>query len=230
MHYRVVKVGIEFLAKRAGITIPQDNRYEERGISRKRIYEMNLEAAKFFRACLFDKSIGGEAMRYLTENRRLDTATIKHFGIGYSPNDFGKLTNHLHSLGYTDEEMTVGFLAGKSQKTGRAYDYFRNRVMFPIIDTAGNVIAFGGRVMDDSKPKYLNSSDTPAFQKRKNLFALNFAKNYSSDRLILCEGYMDVIALHAAGFTNAVATLGTAITSEQARLMKRYTKKVIMFV
>ena len=123
---------------------------------------------------------------------------------------------------------TAGFLAGKSQKTGRAYDYFRNRIIFPIIDTAGNVVAFGGRVMDDSKPKYLNTSDTPGFKKSNHLFALNFAKNHASEEMILCEGYMDVIALHAAGFENAVATLGTAITANHARIFAKYTKKVVI--
>ena len=221
---------LELLAQKAGISIPRDAEQEKTGPSRKRILEMNLEAAKFFRACLFDKNIGGEAMRYLTENRRLNTATIKHFGLGYSPNDFGKLTNHLHSLGYTDEELTAGFLCGKSQKTGRTYDYYRNRIIFPIIDTVGNVVAFGGRVMDDSKPKYLNTSDTPAFKKSKHLFALNFARNFADTdkQMILCEGYMDVIALHAAGFENAVATLGTAITPDQARIFAKYTEKVII--
>ena len=220
---------LEFLAARAGITIQNDNSGQrEKGVPRKRVYEMNLAAAKFFRNCLFDDRYGKEAMHYLSVERGLDMATIKHFGLGYSPNDFGMLTNYMHSLGFTDEELITGFLCGKSQKTGRAYDYYRNRVIFPIIDTTGNIIAFGGRVMDDSKPKYLNTSDTPAFKKSKHLFALNFAKNHSSEQMILCEGYMDVIALHAAGFENAVATLGTAITSEQARVFAKYTKKVII--
>ena len=217
------------LAQRAGITIPEGDEAKERqGVPRKRIYEMNLAAAKFFRNCLFDSKYGAEAMKYLTEDRRLDMATIKHFGLGYSPNNAWMLTNHMHSLGFTDEELVTGFLCGKSQKTGRTYDYFRNRVIFPIIDTVGNVVAFGGRVMDDSKPKYLNTSDTPAFKKSKHLFALNFAKNHASEQMILCEGYMDVIALHAAGFESAVATLGTAITSEQARVFSKYTKKVVI--
>lgn len=220
---------IELLASRAGITIPQEKGGAfDSGIGRKRIYEMNLAAAKFFRQCLFDKSTGAAAMKYLVEERRLSPALIKHFGIGYAPDNFWALTNHMKSLGFTDEELTVGFLCGKSQKSGKSYDYFRNRVIFPIIDVTGNVIAFGGRVMDDSKPKYLNSSDTPGFKKSKNLFALNFAKKHCADQLILCEGYMDVIALHAAGFENAVATLGTAITSEQARMMTKYTKRVIL--
>ena len=220
---------LEFLAARAGITIPEDNSNSlEQSVSRKRIYAMNLEAAKFFRNCLMDKDFGTEALEYLCEKRKLSMATVKRFGLGYSPNDFGMLTSHLRRLGYTDEEMQTGFLAGKSQKTGRSYDYYRNRVIFPIIDTSGNIVAFGGRVMDDSKPKYLNTSDTPAFKKSRHLFALNFAKKHCEEQMILCEGYMDVIALHEAGFENAVATLGTAITSEQARIFAKYTKKVII--
>ena len=218
---------IEFLAAKVGITIPQDGKAET-GMSRKRVFDMNREAARFFRDCLFDPKYGAEGLRYLTEKRGLSVAFIKHFGLGFAPNDFGMLMNHMKRLGYTDEELITGFLCGKSQKTGRTYDYFRNRVIFPIIDVTGNVIAFGGRVMDDSKPKYLNSSDTPGFKKSKNLFALNYAKNYCEESLILCEGYMDVIALHAAGFQNAVATLGTALTAEQARMMTKYTKKVLI--
>ncbi len=219
---------VEFLAQRAGITIPRDEKYKREEISRNRIYDMNREAAKFFRACLYDPKYGGDAMAYLKDKRRLGDAVIKHFGLGFSPNDFGLLTKHMQSLGFKEEELTKGFLCGKSQKTGRLYDYFRNRVMFPIIDVSGNIIGFGGRVMDDSKPKYLNTSDTPGFKKSKNLFALNYAKNFCENQMLLCEGYMDVIAMHAAGFQNAVATLGTALTSEQARLMTKYTKKVVV--
>ena len=221
---------IEFLGKRVGVEIPRDSRDERGrgGMTRQRVFDMNLAAAKFFRQCLFDPAIGGEGMRYLAGERGLSGAVIKHFGLGFAPNSFGVLQKHMHSLGFTDEELIEGFLCGKSQKTGHAYDYFRNRVIFPIIDTSGNVIAFGGRVMDDSKPKYLNSSDTPGFKKSRNLFALNYAKNHCAEQMILCEGYMDVIALHAAGFENAVATLGTAITQEQARMLAKYTKKVII--
>ena len=220
---------VEFLAARAGISIPQDGKQTQPGeIPRRRIYDMNLAAAKFFRECLFDPAIGGEGMKYLSQDRGLSGATIKHFGLGFAPNSFNMLHDHMRRLGYTDEELIKGFLCGKSQKNGRAYDYFRNRVMFPIIDTSGNIVAFGGRVMDDSKPKYLNSSDTPGFKKSRHLFALNFARNHAAENMILCEGYMDVIALHAAGFENAVATLGTAITSEQARIFAKYTKKVII--
>ncbi len=220
---------LEFLADRAGITIPKDNSAApDNGIPRKRVYEMNLAAARFFRECLTDGKYGKEAMEYLTEKRQLSMATVRHFGIGCSPADGWALTNHMKKLGYTDEELSTGFLCGIGKNSGRPYDYFRNRVIFPIIDTAGNVVAFGGRVLDDSKPKYLNTSDTPAFKKSKHLFALNFAKKCCSERMILCEGYMDVIALHAAGFENAVATLGTAITSEQARIFAKYTKQVVI--
>ena len=218
---------VEVLAARAGIQIVKEQEKSTGGLTRKRVHDMNKDAAKFFHQCLL-APIGAEGLKYLTEKRGLSMALIKHFGLGFAPGSFNMLTDYMHKKGYTDAELAQGFLCGISQKNGRAYDYFRNRVMFPIIDTAGNVIAFGGRVMDDSKPKYLNSSDTPAFQKRKNLFALNFAKNHSTDRLILCEGYMDVISLHAYGFENAVATLGTAITPEQARLMTKYTKQVII--
>lgn len=220
---------VEFLASRAGITIPQDkNELSNMGMSRKRVYEMNLAAAKFFRENLFDKNVGGDALNYFVGTRRLSMSTVKRFGLGYAPNNFWALTNHMRKLGFSEQELIDGFLCGRSQKSGKLYDYFRNRVIFPIIDVTGNIIAFGGRVMDDSKPKYLNTSDTPGFKKSKNLFALNFAKNHCSEQLILCEGYMDVIALHAAGFENAVATLGTALTQEQARMLTKYTKKVVL--
>ena len=221
---------VEVLAERAGLPLPKESAYgvREGGLTKKRVLEMNLEAAKFFRSCLFDPKIGAAGMEYFQKDRRLSLATIKHFGLGFAPNSFGMLTDHMHRLGYKDEELIEACLCGKSQKTGQAYDYFRNRVIFPIIDTSGNVVAFGGRVMDDSKPKYLNSSDTPAFKKSKNLFALNFAKNCCAERMLLCEGYMDVIALHSAGFEFAVATLGTAMTPEHARMFSKYTQKVII--
>ena len=219
---------VEFLAKRAGITLPTSPEEESAGMSRKRVYEMNLAAAKYFRACLFDENLGKAGMEYLAGKRKLPPVIIKRFGLGFAPDGFGGLTDYMKKQGFTEEELVTGFLCGKSQKTGRAYDYFRNRVIFPIINTSGDVIAFGGRVMDDSKPKYLNSSDTPGFKKSRNLFALNYAKNHCSERMILCEGYMDVIACHAAGFENAVATLGTALTQEQARLMAKHTKEVLI--
>jgi DNA primase len=220
---------IRLLAQRSGITLPEDatNQGGTKEVSRQRVLDMNKEAAKFFHNCLFDEELGKEARKYLMEKRGLSRAIINRFGLGFAPNSFGALHDHLKKLGYTDREMVTAFLCGKSEK-GTTYDYFRNRVIFPIIDTTGNVIAFGGRVLDDSKPKYLNTSDTPAFKKSKNLFALNFAKAHAEKQMILCEGYMDVIALHAAGFENAVATLGTAITQEQARIFARYTKKVVI--
>ena len=223
------KGSIEFLAKRSGVELPTDGREERRGVSRKRVFEMNLIAARFWRECLFDPNIGKVGMDYLTEKRGLPLSIIRRFGIGYAPNDFGALTAVLRKNGYTDEEMKEAFLCGISQKSGRAFDMFRDRVMFPVIDNTGNVIAFSGRdVGGQDARKYVNSSDTPAFQKRRNLFALNFAKNHCADQLILCEGNIDVVSLHAAGFENAVASLGTALTDEQARIMTKYTKQVIL--
>lgn len=219
------QAAITLLAGRVGMTLPQHEDNSGEGMRRTRILEMNRVAAHFFHEQLKQSRIG---MEYLAEKRGLSQAVIRHFGLGFAPAGFTALTDYMHSQGFNDEELFAGFLCGKSQKDGHAYDYFRNRVIFPIIDVAGNVIAFGGRVMDDSKPKYLNSSDTPAFKKSRNLFALNYAKKNCAEGLVLCEGYMDVIAMHAAGFTNAVATLGTAMTAEQARLMKHYTDRVII--
>ena len=220
---------VEFLAKRSGVELPTDGREEKRGVSRKRVFEMNLIAARFWRECLFDPEIGRVGMEYLTEKRGLPISIIRRFGIGYAPNDFGALTAVLRKNGFSDEEMKEAFLCGISQKSGRAFDMFRDRVMFPVIDNTGNVIAFSGRdVGGQDSRKYVNSSDTPAFQKRRNLFALNFAKNHCSEQLILCEGNIDVVSLHAAGFENAVASLGTALTDEQARVMTKYTKQVVL--
>ncbi len=223
---------VEFLANRAGITIVRDER--DGGYSpvpkfdKAKMLRMNVDAAKYFHRELFRDTLEAKAaLDYFLNVRGLSMATIKHFGLGFAPNSFDLFSKYMLSKGYTYDELVAGFLCGKSER-GRYYDAFRNRVMFPIIDASGNVIAFGGRVMDDSKPKYKNSSDTPVFKKSRNLFALNFARLACEDAMILCEGYMDVIALHAAGFTNAVATLGTAITAEQARMMSRYTKKVII--
>ncbi len=222
---------VEFLANRAGITIIRDDNdriKQTPKFDRARMFKMNVDAAKYFNRCLFsDNPDAKAAIAYFTEGRGLSVATIKHFGLGFAPNSFDSFSKYMLAKGYTFAELEAGFLCGKSDR-GRYYDAFRNRIMFPIIDVSGNVIAFGGRVMDDSKPKYKNSSDTPVFKKSRNLFALNFARHHCAETLILCEGYMDVIALHAAGFENAVATLGTAITSEQARLISRYTKKVII--
>ena len=234
------KDAVNFLADRCGMTVPQDDRrfsnVEKPKLSRERAFSMNKAAARIFYENLASPE-GQEARNYLA-SRQLTGATIKRFGLGYAKNEFYDLYNKLSSLGYTMEEIKENFLCGVSQKSGKPFDMFRNRIMFPIIDTSGNVIAFGGRVMDDSKPKYLNSSDTVVFRKGKQLFALNYAKdvllgNIKSDlvkpgEIILCEGYMDVIAMHQAGFTNAVATLGTAITSEHSRVVSRYAKAAFL--
>ncbi len=227
---------VAFLADRCGMTVPQEERrysnIEKSKLSRERAFSMNKAAAKIFHENLMGES-GAEARKYL-EDRQLIRSTVTRFGLGFAKNEFYDLYNKLNALGYTKDEIKENFLCGISQKSGNPFDMFRNRIMFPIIDTQGNVIAFGGRVMDDSKPKYLNSSDTTIFRKGKHLFALNFAKdvllgNIPSNlvkpaEIILCEGYMDVIAMHQAGFTNAVATLGTAITPEHARVVSRYAK------
>lgn len=224
---------IEFLAKRAGVTVIRDGPapIKERtgGVTRERMWAMNRDAASFFHKCLMmDNPDSKRALEYFTVSRGLSLSVIKHFGLGYAPNDFSVFSNHMKSLGYTYDELVAAFLCGKSDN-GKYYDAFRNRVMFPIIDVSGNVIAFGGRAMDsETKPKYKNTSDTSAFKKSRNLFALNFARHHCKETLILCEGYMDVIALHSAGFENAVATLGTAITDEQARLISKYTQKVMI--
>ncbi len=217
---------IRTLAKRVGIEIPEDEREQQSGVRRERILEMNKEAARFFHDCLKNSK---DAQEYIAK-RKLSTALVKHFGIGYAPNDFEALARHLRSKGFTQNEMKEGFLCSISKKNGRSYDIFRNRIMFPIIDVKGDIIAFGGRTIgnDPNEAKYINTNDTPVFNKRRNLFALNYAKNSCSEQMILCEGYMDVISLHGAGFTNAVASCGTAFTPDQARLMKRYTKSAII--
>lgn len=218
---------LQFLADRCGMTLPEDEKARPDGVTRTRVLQMNLTAAKFFREQL--SATAGESGRAYLAARGLSSSVVKRFGLGFAPDSFHALRDHLRGARFTEEEMTEGYLCQRSRRDAKnIYDCFRGRVMFPIIDVAGNVIAFGGRVLGDGQPKYLNSADTPAFKKSKNLFALNYAKNHASDGLILCEGYMDVIALHAAGFQNAVATLGTAITPEQARLMKKYTDKVVI--
>lgn len=218
---------VEFLAKRSGLEMPEEaGGAKSETIKRSRMYEMNRAAALFFNKALYAPE--SEPAREYLKKRGLSRAAVKRFGLGFAPNSFHALSDHMHSLGYRDEELKEAFLCGKSERTGGYFDYFRGRIMFPIIDNFSNVIAFGGRALGDEKPKYLNTSDTPVFKKSRNLFALNFARNACAESLILCEGYMDVIAVNMAGFPNAVATLGTALTSEQARIMAKYTKKVIL--
>lgn len=218
---------LEFLAKRVGMEIPADTEQKSEMLHRARILEMNKEAAKFFNKMLYEPR--AEKARAYLEKRKLTAAAVKRFGIGYAPEEFDALRNYMHSKGYSDVELKEAFLCGKSERTGKFFDYFRGRLIFPIIDNLSNVIAFGGRATDEEvKPKYLNTSDTPVFKKSRNLFALNFARTSCEDYLILCEGYMDVIAVNMAGFPNAVATLGTALTPEQARIMAKYTKRVVI--
>ncbi len=217
---------VKFLAERAGMSMPEDDYDDSVSKLRTRIYEANREAARFFYAKLMSKE-GSEGLAYL-RNRGLADTTIRHFGLGFAPDERFALGNHLRSRGFSENEMIAANLVFKSRSGNSVLDRFYNRVMFPIIDVRGNVIAFGGRIMTDQKPKYLNTSDTLVFNKSYNLFSLNNAKNSKSDSLILCEGYMDVISLNQAGFTNAVATLGTALTADQAALMKRYCKEVIL--
>lgn len=217
---------IRFLAQRAGLTVPEDSVDDSMSKLRTRVYEANREAARFFYSKLYSKE-GTHALEYL-HRRGLSDNTIKRFGLGYSVNSRFALTNHLKSKGFTDSELIAANLVFKARSGNGVVDRFFDRVMFPIIDLRGNVIAFGGRIMSDQKPKYLNTSDTVVFNKSQNLFSLNNAKNSGTRRLILCEGYMDVIAVNQAGFTDAVATLGTALTVEQAMLMKRYCDEVVI--
>ena len=217
---------VKYLAQRAGMALPEDDYDDSMNRLRTRIYEANREAARFFYSTL-NSPQGAEGLQYL-RSRALTDRTIRHFGLGFAPDERFALGNHLRSRGFTEAEMIAANLVFKSRSGNSILDRFYNRVMFPIIDVRGNVIAFGGRIMTDQKPKYLNTSDTPVFNKSYNLFSLNNAKNSKEDSLILCEGYMDVIALNQAGFTNAVATLGTALTTDQATLMKRYCKEVIL--
>ncbi len=220
---------VQSLAARAGIDLPdfRDGGVGEETVSRSRVLKMNLEAAKFYRRALFDEKTGSPGRQYLLE-RKLSVPIIKRFGLGYSPERGGSLVSHLLGLGFREDEIKAAYLGARGEYG--FYDYFRGRVMFPIIDVSGNVIAFGGRIIDSAKSdrKYLNTSDTPAFKKTRNLYALNYAKNSKSGYFILCEGYMDVIAMHAAGFEMAVASLGTAFTADQARIIKKYADRVIL--
>lgn len=216
---------IRFLAQRAGLQVPENSVDDGMSRVKARIMEINRETARYYNAVLNSEQ-GATGMNYLA-GRGLTPNTIRRFGLGYAPDSHYALVDYLEKKGYTQNEMIIANVAFKG-RSGRAVDRFCSRVMFPIIDLRGNVLAFGGRIMTDEKPKYLNTSETPVFNKGSFLFALNFAKSSCNEQLILCEGYMDVIALHQAGFTNAVATLGTALTSSQAHLMARYTKEVIV--
>lgn len=216
---------LKLLAERAGLPLPENERDDQQAKLRQRLLELNRQAARYFHSVL--KGPEGKAARDYFAQRRLSAKTIVRYGLGYAPDSWNALRNTFQKQGYSYEEMVQADLIVRS-KSGSYYDKFRNRVIFPILDLRGNVIAFGGRVLDDQTPKYVNTSDTLVFQKKRNLFSLNFAKNSREKTLILAEGYMDVIAMHQAGFTGAVATLGTALTSEQARLISRYADDVVI--
>ena len=220
---------VRALAKRAGMEVPEDEQYQSRYRQQERLWALHKEAARFFHAQLY--APGGRAALEYALNRGMSKGTLTKFGIGYSPDSWTDLTDALRGKGYTDQELKDSGLVTMSRKNGNLFDRFRDRLMFPIIDVRGNVIGFGGRIMNSTDPgaaKYLNSPETLIFNKRKNLFALNLAKKSKLGYLILVEGYMDAIALHQYGFDCAVASLGTALTEDGASLLSRYTDQVVL--
>ena len=219
---------VKLLADRAGLKLPDTDYDDSASKMRRRIYEANREAARFFHETLFTEQ-GKQQLNYLL-GRGVSPKMIKHFGLGAAPDDWHALEDYLKNKGFHRDELVAANLLRMSEKNGKRYyfDAFRAKVMYPVIDLRGNVVAFGGRVLDNSKPKYINTSDTLVYKKSNELFALNFAKNGNDRKLILCEGYMDVIALHQAGYENAVAGLGTALTPEQVSLISRYADEVAL--
>ena len=215
---------VEFLAGKAGMQVPEDSNDKD-SKRRSRMLELNREAARFFHSQL--SAPGGKAAVDYMINRRISASVAKNFGLGFAPDSWDSLRNAMRQKGYTDREMLDAGLV-KPGKNGGCYDTFRNRLMFPVIDVRGNVIGFSGRILGDGEPKYLNSPETLVFNKSRNLFALNLAKKSKSGYIILSEGNIDVVALHQAGFDSAVASLGTSLTPEQARLISRYTNQVII--
>lgn len=215
---------VRALAKRAGLEVPEDPQFQSRYKQQERLWALSKEAARYFHSKLYAQE-GTEGLSY-AQKRGMPKSTLTKFGIGFAPNSWNGLVDAMKAKGYTDQELKDAGLV--SEKNGRIYDRFRNRLMFPIIDVRGNVIGFGGRVMDNSTPKYLNSPETIIFNKRKNLFALNLAKKSKLGYLILVEGYMDAVALHQYGFDCAVASLGTSLTQEHAVLLSRYTEQVVL--
>lgn len=221
---------IKLLAERSGISLPQDGYDDSMQRLKKKIYDINRDTARFFHSFLM--SPGGKwALDYLT-GRGLTVKTIKHFGLGAAPDSWDALIHHLKEKGYTESDMLAANVISKNERGG-FYDRFRKRVMFPIINIRGNIVAFSGRAMpgeDKQGGKYVNTADTPVYKKSENLFGINFAKSVCSERVILVEGNMDVISLHQAGFENTVAPLGTAFTTEQANLLSRYTKEIVLML
>ena len=220
---------VRALAKRVGMEVPEDEQYQSRYRQQERLWALHKEAARFFHSQLY-APVGANALKYAA-GRGMPKSILTKFGIGYAPDSWTALVDWLRSKGYTDQELRDSGLVTVSRKNGNLFDRFRDRLMFPIIDVRGNVIGFGGRIMNDkdkSAAKYLNSPETLIFNKRKNLFALNLAKKSKLGYLILVEGYMDAIALHQYGFDCAVASLGTALTEDGANLLSRYTEQVVL--
>lgn len=218
---------VKLLAERSGVTIPQDGYDDSLQKQKNIIYDINRETAKFFHSYLMSPA-GKWALDYFM-GRGLTISTIKHFGLGASPDSWDALLNHLKAKGFRVEDMLLANVIGKSSR-GNYYDVFRKRVICPVINIRGNVVAFSGRAMpgEENGRKYVNTSDTPVFKKGQNLFGINFAKNHCSESVILVEGNLDVVTLHQAGFQNTVASLGTALKSDQINLLARYTKEVIL--
>ena len=217
---------VKQLASRVGMPLPEEEDKEAR--ARQRLLEINRCAARYFYEQLNAKTPeAAQARRYWKEKRGLSDAAIRRFGLGYAPEDFGGLLHYLKRRGFSEGELEHSGLVKRSAK-GNLYDIFRHRVMVPIIDVRGSIIAFGGRVLDDSKPKYINSPETMVYHKSRTLFALNIAKKSTSKRYILCEGYMDVISLHEAGFDKAVCACVTALTADQVKLLSEYADEVIL--
>ncbi|MBQ8974122.1 MAG: DNA primase, partial [Oscillospiraceae bacterium] len=215
---------VEFLARRCGIQVPEDDVSPEVRGKRQRLLELNRAAARFFYENL-SKPEGQVALEYINK-REISKAMVKRFGLGYAPDSWNDFITALTKTVFTKLELIDASLA--REKNGSVYDYFRSRLMFPVIDVRGSVIGFSGRIIGDGEPKYLNSTDTPVFNKGRNLFALNLAKKSKAGMLILAEGNVDVVSLHQAGFDCAVAALGTALTKEQIKLMSRYTDNVVL--
>lgn len=216
---------VRLLAKRAGMEVPEENLDEGSRRRRGHLLELNKEAARFFHSQLHSPQ-GAEGLAYL-QKRGLTRGVMTRFGLGFAPDSWDSLLLAMTQKGFSKGDLlAVGLVV--SNKKGGFYDRFRNRVMFPIIDLRGDVIGFGGRVLGDGTPKYLNSPDSPVFNKSRNLFALNLAKNTKQGHLILTEGYMDTISLHQAGFDCAVASLGTSLTGDHAKLLSRFAKEVIL--
>ena len=218
---------VSVLAKRAGLTVPDDRVPRETQSRRARLFELNREAARFFYTELM--SARGETARDYVSARKISKDMVKRFGLGAAPDSWDALYGAMTQKGYTKKELLDGGLVKMSKRsTGSVYDTFRNRLMFPVIDVRGNIVGFSGRILGDGEPKYLNSPDTPVFDKSRNLFALNIAKKSKSGKLILTEGNIDVVMLHQAGFDGAVASLGTSLTAAQVQLMSRYSQSVVL--